>query len=182
MSMRDFQVGEPVSAFDQTVRTQGFEFTGKHMLACMVCFFGVIIVVNFFMATMASRTWTGLVVKNSYVASQQFNVDLAASAAQAAKGWRSVVAYSKGVLTVEVSNRKGVTPTFSEAVISYGRPVFEQKDTTVRVPVNAAGRAVLPVALAQGDWFIRFETYVDGEPYRRDARLSVLASGVGEVQ
>ena len=49
------------------------EFTGRHMLAIMLAFFGVIIAVNLVMATLASKSWTGLVVKNTYVASQQFN-------------------------------------------------------------------------------------------------------------
>ena len=47
-----------------------FRFTGFHMLACMIVFFGVIVAVNLTMATLASQSWTGLVVKNSYVASQ----------------------------------------------------------------------------------------------------------------
>ena len=39
----------------------------------MLAFFGVIIAVNVVMATLASTSWTGLVVENSYVASQEFN-------------------------------------------------------------------------------------------------------------
>ena len=42
-----------------------FRFTGYHMLAIMVAFFGVVIAVNLTMATFASRSWTGLVVENS---------------------------------------------------------------------------------------------------------------------
>ncbi len=38
----------------------------------MVAFFGVIIAVNVTMATIAIASWTGLVVQNSYVASQEF--------------------------------------------------------------------------------------------------------------
>lgn len=49
------------------------EFTGRHMLAIMLAFFGVIIAVNGVMATFATRSWSGLVVENTYVASQQFN-------------------------------------------------------------------------------------------------------------
>ena len=55
------------------VRTAPKEFTGRHMLAIMLAFFGTIIAVNLVMAIFASRSWTGLVVKNSYVASQEFN-------------------------------------------------------------------------------------------------------------
>jgi nitrogen fixation protein FixH len=56
---------------------QPTEFTGKHMLATMVAFFGVIITVNLIMARFAVTTWSGLVVPNTYVASQQFNAKAA---------------------------------------------------------------------------------------------------------
>jgi nitrogen fixation protein FixH len=48
-------------------------FTGWHMLGIMVAFFGVIIAVNLTMAYNAIHSWSGLVVQNTYVASQEFN-------------------------------------------------------------------------------------------------------------
>lgn len=48
-------------------------FTGHHMTSILVAFFGVVIAVNFTMAWFASATFGGLVVENSYVASQKFN-------------------------------------------------------------------------------------------------------------
>lgn len=62
-------------------------FTGWHMTAIIVGFFGVIVAVNMTMATLASRTFGGTVVDNSYVASQKFNVWLAESRAQQKLGW-----------------------------------------------------------------------------------------------
>ena len=52
------------------------ELKGKHVLTGFLLFFGVIIAVNFTMARLASTTWTRLVVKNSYVASQKFKSEL----------------------------------------------------------------------------------------------------------
>jgi nitrogen fixation protein FixH len=43
------------------------------MAAIMVAFFAVVIAVNVYMARLASSTFTGVVVENSYVASQHFN-------------------------------------------------------------------------------------------------------------
>ncbi|TIW70058.1 MAG: cytochrome oxidase, partial [Mesorhizobium sp.] len=43
------------------------EFTGRHMLFIILGFFGVVIGVNLTMATLASKSWTGLVVENTYV-------------------------------------------------------------------------------------------------------------------
>ncbi|ESY87148.1 FixH family protein, partial [Mesorhizobium sp. LNHC229A00] len=63
------------------------EFTGRHMLAIIPAFFGVVIAVNLTMATLANTSWTGLVVENTYVASQQFNRKAEEGRAQAALGW-----------------------------------------------------------------------------------------------
>src|SRR5689334_13817136 len=62
-------------------------FTGRHMLAVMGGFFGIVIAVNVAMATLAARTFGGTVVDNSYVASHQFNHWLARARAQERLGW-----------------------------------------------------------------------------------------------
>lgn len=62
-------------------------FTGRHMLVIMLAFFGTVVAVNFSMAWLASSTFGGTVVDNSYVASQRFNGWLAAGRAQRALGW-----------------------------------------------------------------------------------------------
>ena len=67
-------------------------FTGWHMTAIMVGFFGVVVAVNLTMATLASRTFGGMVVDNSYVASQNFNRWLDEARAQQALGWTAEVA------------------------------------------------------------------------------------------
>jgi len=43
----------------------GKPFTGRHMLAVLVGFFGVVIAVNFIMASYATSTFGGVVVENS---------------------------------------------------------------------------------------------------------------------
>jgi nitrogen fixation protein FixH len=57
------------------------------MTMILVAFFGVVIAVNFTMATFASRTFGGLVVENSYVASQKFNGWLSQARAEKALDW-----------------------------------------------------------------------------------------------
>ncbi|WP_352646353.1 FixH family protein [Mesorhizobium sp. M0136] len=57
------------------------------MPALILAFFATIIIVELTMAVLASRSWTGFVVKNSHVASQ-FNRK-AGEGAQAALGWSS---------------------------------------------------------------------------------------------
>uniref|UniRef100_UPI00286E75F7 FixH family protein n=1 Tax=Sandarakinorhabdus sp. TaxID=1916663 RepID=UPI00286E75F7 len=62
-------------------------FTGRHMWMVMIGFFGLVIAVNFTMAWLASSTFGGTIVDNSYVASQKFNGWLQAARAQKALGW-----------------------------------------------------------------------------------------------
>ena len=64
-------------------------FTGRHMAAVMVGGFSVIVGVNLFMAWQASSTFGGVVVENSYVASQHFNRWLDQAAQARALGWEA---------------------------------------------------------------------------------------------
>ena len=61
--------------FAQIVRPD--RFTGWHMVGVLGLFFGVTILVNLALAFFANGSWTGLIVKNSYVASQHYNERLA---------------------------------------------------------------------------------------------------------
>ena len=63
-------------------------FTGRHAAAILIAFFGVVIAVNLTMAMFATRTFGGVVVENSYVASQKYNDWLAAARRQEQLGWR----------------------------------------------------------------------------------------------
>ncbi|WP_421718486.1 FixH family protein [Algiphilus sp.] len=71
-------------------------FTGWHFLAIILAFFCVIISVNLFMAWNATNSWTGLVVKNSYVASQHFNEVTAEKRRQLAMGWKGGARIQRG--------------------------------------------------------------------------------------
>ncbi len=62
-------------------------FTGWHMTAILLAFFGVVVSVNLTMAMFATRTFGGVVVENSYVASQKYNHWLDAARQQRRLGW-----------------------------------------------------------------------------------------------
>jgi nitrogen fixation protein FixH len=64
-------------------------FTGRQMIAVMVSFFGLVIAVNFTMASLARDTFGGTVVDNSYVASQKYNGWLQAARDQKALPWQA---------------------------------------------------------------------------------------------
>ncbi|MBU1306263.1 MAG: FixH family protein, partial [Alphaproteobacteria bacterium] len=68
-------------------------FTGRHMLLISIAFFAVVLAANLTMAISSARTWTGLVVANSYVASQQFQTVHNDIARQVAAGWALNLSY-----------------------------------------------------------------------------------------
>lgn len=159
-----------------------FEFTGKHMAMIMVAFFGVIITVNFTMARLASTSWTGLVVKNSYVASQHFNDELLQAQAQREAGLFSDLAYQNGTLTFAMKDKTGATLAASNLIAEIGRPAFEQADTVVAFAKAEGNQHQLSLGLEPGVWAVTITGTSNGFEYRRDARIFVSEDGNGRLE
>ncbi len=130
----------------------GREFTGWHMLASMLAFFGVIIGVNVFLAVSASRTWTGLVVENSYVASQEFNEKERLAREQAALGWHAVLGYVPGQLTLDIRGKDGAPIDLGAVSVALSRPLGDHEDRTVALERGADGVYFAAVVLPHGAW------------------------------
>ena len=79
--------------------------TGRGMIAVFVALFGIIIGVNVVMAVTAVRSFPGLEVANSYVASQEFDRE---RAAQEALGWQAEPVYEEGRLSLKISDAQGL--------------------------------------------------------------------------
>jgi len=158
-----------------------FRFTGKHMLALMLTFFGIIVVVNFYMATMASKSWTGLVVKNSYVASQQYNGELERASEQKARGWHSDVGYGAGQLVLTLRDKDNKIIPFESVQAEVGRPAYEQQDRVIQFLPLSTGRNKIMLQLEKGLWSVRITGLADGQTYRRDIRMYVDGSGKGKL-
>lgn len=165
-----------------TPRKSEFRFTGVHMLICVLVFFGVIIAVNLTMATLASRSWTGLVVKNSYVASQEFNSKLAQARAQKLRGWSSEVKYQQGSLSFSLKDKDGRTIKAGPVLVKIGRPAFEQEDQVYTLSRSGDGVFSKDLALNSGPWALEIEAEANGVPFRRNLRFLVDEKQNGEIQ
>ncbi len=147
-----------------------FEFTGRKMLLIMVSFFAVIISVNFYMAYSAVRTFPGLEVENSYVASQEFNER---AAAQRALGWSVEFTREGDELVLNLQDRDGVEviPASISAVL--GRPTFSGDDMTLDFRlVGNEYRA--EAVLAPGPWRLFLDAVAqDGTLYKKRMHLVV---------
>lgn len=140
------------------------QITGKHVLIGFVAAFAVIIAVNLVLAISAVRTFPGLEVRNSYVASQTFD---ARKAAQEALDWSVHAHHADGMLRLEITDRDGqpVVPVALAATV--GRATHVKDDVTPEFRFD--GRAhVAPLILAGGNWNIRMTaTAANGTEFRR---------------
>lgn len=115
-------------------------FTGRHMAAVLALFFGTIIAVNFTMAFLATSTWSGLVVGNSYVESQRFNAVTATRQRQADRGWSIDTRYADGRFVVALTDREGRPVHGSQVTAAIGRPASAQQDRTLSLqPLREGG-------------------------------------------
>ncbi len=89
-----------------TEKTSERKFTGRDMIIVMVSFFGVILIANLSMLYFATKSWTGLVVKNGYIASQNFNKDLAVQSALERQGWQGRLDIKTGQFLFHLTKTK----------------------------------------------------------------------------
>lgn len=152
-------------------------FTGWHMLAIMVAFFGVIIAVNLLMATLANTSWTGLVVQNTYVASQQFNERVADARAQAALGWKGTLTIANGDIRYKLVDASGSAIPVEGVTASFRRPAYEGEDWQATLARDADGVFSTVAPVRDGIWIVDTEAKLkDGAPYH-EARRIVVANG-----
>lgn len=128
-------------------------FRGGHALVSFVLAFTAIFGANAMLATNAVKTFPGLEVKNSYVASQSFDDR---RTAQEALGWTVSADHEDGVLHLAINDRDGnpVRPVELEAVL--GRATHKQDDTVLELSHDGR-RFVAPIVLEDGNWNIRME-------------------------
>ena len=153
-------------------------FTGRHMLLIMVAFFGVTITVNLVLAFFATSSWTGLIVKNSYVASQEYNEKLAEARAQDALGWVSDLQHQSGELAFELRDESGGPLSAFEVRVICSRPTHEAEDLDLVLRETAPGRYAASVPLAPGLWNAEVNAVApNGRTFRKLYRLSVPSKG-----
>ena len=146
------------------------EIKGWHVFAAFALAFGVIISVNLTLAFNAVRTFPGLEVKNSYVASQSFDKE---RDAQEALGWNTSVAYENGELQLDIRERSGLSAEPSLLVANIGRTTHTRDDRQLVLERDGDIR-VAAVSLEPGLWLIRVAAETaDGVAYSRRIPLTV---------
>ena len=153
------------------------EFTGRHMLIITVGFFAVILAVNLFMAFKAVGTFSGLEVRNGYIASQQFDTN---RAAQLALGWTAIAGFEgPEQIRLEFTDAEGAPVAqadIAEITAEVGRPTERQEDQQLVFERSAQGYYLAPItALRPGKWYLRLQAKAaDGTLFQQ--RLSLFIS------
>jgi nitrogen fixation protein FixH len=144
-------------------RSHDFTFTGWHMAGVVGLFFGTIISVNVYMAYQAVHSWSGLVVENTYVASQQFNGKVEEAKRLTASGVSGTLTVSGGVVRYRMVDAAGMPVDADELTVRFKRPVGDHQDfdmllARVGEGVHEARGEVLP-----GHWIVEITALKSGQ-------------------
>tara|TARA_R110002020_G_scaffold285398_1_gene500936 strand:+ start:134 stop:586 length:453 start_codon:yes stop_codon:yes gene_type:complete len=146
------------------------EIKGWHVLTAFIMAFGIIIAVNLTLAVQAVRTFPGLEVANSYVASQSFDVD---RDAQVGLGWDVGATLRGHDLALRVLDHgRPIAPTVEEA--TFGRATSVQRD---QIPAFTFDGEALHARVdgGPGNWNLRVKLRsADGTLFQQRIVVTVL--------
>ena len=138
--------------------------TGRQVFFFVTGAFAIVIAVNITMAYFAVSTFPGLEVKNSYVASQEFN---ARRKSQVALGWNVVPTYGDGVLEIAITDAEGLPVEAQNLTGILGRATHDREDSEPTF-TYANGVFSTPAQLGIGNWNFRMEALAaDGTRFSR---------------
>lgn len=154
----------------ETQKRRGKPLTGWKVLGIAAGAFAIILTANLALAINAVRSFPGLEVDNSYVASQNFNEELAA---QLALGWEVTAAVEAGVLVLSFTDAEGRPVDVADLDATLGRATHVRDDQAPDFAYHR-GTFTAPVDLAPGNWNIRLTaTAPDGTQFRQRVVLRV---------
>ncbi|CAM5768090.1 hypothetical protein LMIY3S_02383 [Labrys miyagiensis] len=153
------------------------QLNGWHVLAMFIAFFGVIIAVNTALAVYASRSWTGLVVENSYVTSQRFNSLIERSREQEALGWKSKLVIADGAIRYELADGAGMPVALRGVTVKFRHPAYDSQDRTMALREVGPGAFSLDHGVRDGLWIVEIDADAGlAQPYQEASRM-VIAGG-----
>lgn len=144
------------------------ELTGRKVFAITASAFAVIIGVNILLAVNAVRTFPGLEVRNSYVASQTFDRD---RAAQEALGWTAQSRVEAGQLILELTDISGTPVEAATLEGVFGRATNVANDQIPNFSFDGT-RYSAPITAGPGNWNLRLKaTAADGTLFQQRLQL-----------
>ena len=153
---------------------------GRHVLAGLIGFFGVMVLANAIFVYFAVATFSGGDTSKPYQKGLNYNQTIEADVAQAERGWHSEIGYQSGTLTINFSDKQGAPVTGLHVAADLARPVTDREDRRVFLQEVSEGRYEAAVELPQGLWVISVASRHKGEPrenaYRLKRRLTIVGT------
>jgi len=147
--------------------------TGRHVLAMVLAFFGVVLAVNGIFVLLALGSWTGIETENAYLAGLQYEEQLREAQAQRALGWRLEYAWTGEVIEARLLDAGAEPVRGVELAASLRRPTHEGEDMTVALYPGRGGLFRSDaLALGDGQWKLVILATREGETvFRREDRV-----------
>ncbi len=144
------------------------KFTGTHAAIIFIGCFAIIILVNIALTVFAVRSFPGMEVRNSYVASQEFDEQ---KARQQALGWQTEVTYEDEKVRLFIHDENGHLITPNAISLRVGRATTDQYDQTLDLRFDGeAFSANKP--LGKGEWLVFLDiTAADNTPFKQIHKL-----------
>ena len=152
--------------------------SGRHVLAALAIFFGVMFAVNGLLVYYAVDTFSGGDRPDPYRSGLRYNETITDSARQAALGWQTEVAYddAQGRLTLRFVDKSENPIVHLDLRGILGRPATNRADQEIVFRHIANGVYATDVQLASGGWVlaaIARDSAGDKPVYRLKRRLYV---------
>jgi len=155
-------------------KQKSFVFTGRHMLAIMIAFFGVIISVNLLMAYYANTSWSGILAKNTYVASQEFNIKANEARKWAERGFKGEFAVKGALLEFRLSGPQAEIAALKTIDALFHRPVGDKQDFALTLNKSADGVFSAEHKLGAGQWIVDLAATANGTVIYHQAERIVI--------
>ncbi|MDB5644123.1 MAG: fixH [Hyphomicrobiales bacterium] len=144
---------------------RGFILTGKHVLAYLLLFFGTVFGVNFYMASSAIRTFSGLEADKPYQEGLRYDDEINRAREQGRRGWTvdaAIRAKADGA-TIDVTQKDAsglVTPGLTVSAL-FMHPADRRRDLRVALAKVDAGHYQGVAPVAAGQWDVTIEASDD---------------------
>lgn len=143
-------------------------FTGKHMAMVFIGGFGIVIAVNLVMATFAVSSFHGVVVENSYVASQKFNGWMEQAEQSRALGWDvRPERLDDGRIRVTTDG----VPDGATVTAVARRPLGKHETIDLTFAPAGAGEWTANEALSQGRWTLNLRITSNDTTWSGETKL-----------
>ncbi len=136
----------------------GWTLTGWHVLAALICFFGVMIAANMIFLYFAVTTFTGLETSDAYRKGVAYNSRLEEARQFEKLGWQGKILEKDGRLEVTLLNQEGSPIRGVRVEGKVGRPATDRFDRAVIFGDAGTGRyRSEKIDLAPGHWIVAVE-------------------------